>query len=155
MGHTGSKGFQDAKAIGPRRVMVKAALFTLALVLGATAVHAADACYQGIGGNILVFKKFKMPRAGDCTPIQGFQHNSECTVSGTACGTSDGFLVKYNFDLICHSHPFGTYAFDTDRSILQGDGVFCQVNTADGQYSCPTSIVSRVTCPAPETLTDN
>jgi hypothetical protein len=133
--------------------MLKATLLALALGLGATAAHAADACYQGVNGNILVFKKFKMPRGGDCQPIMGFQNNSDCTLAGTACGTSDGFFVHFNFDLICHLGGFGTYSFSTDRSINQGDGVFCQPNLSTGQFSCPTSIVSKITCPT-ETVAD-
>ena len=128
--------------------MVKATLLTLALLLGASAAHAADVCYQGASGSILVFKRFKLPRAGDCEPITGFQHNSDCTLAGTACGTSDGFTVHFNFNFICHFSGFGTYDFFTDRPIQQGDGQFCQENLATGQFTCPTFIASRVTCPA-------
>ena len=52
------------------RVMLKATMLALAMVLGATAAHAADACYQGVGGSVLVFKKFKLPRAGECSADQ-------------------------------------------------------------------------------------
>lgn len=134
--------------------MLRAALFTLALVLGATAVHAADTCYQGASGNILVFKKFKLPRAGECSPITGFQHDSDCTLAGTACGSSDGLQVDFNFNYICHFAGFGTYFFFTDRSIQQGDGVFCQPNLSTGQFSCPSFIASRVTCPTPQNFTE-
>ena len=127
--------------------MLRAALFTLALLLGATAVHAADACYQGAGGNILVFKKFKLPRGGECSPITGFQHNSDCTITGTACGSSDGLQVDFNFNLICHFAGFGTYDFFTDRSIQQGDGQFCQPNLSTGQYSCACQSAAVVTVP--------
>jgi hypothetical protein len=127
--------------------MVKATLLALALVFGATAAHAADACYQGVNGDILVFKKFKMPRAGDCQPIAGFPNDTDCTLTGTACGTSDGFFVHFNFNQICHFAGFGTYTFDTDRSVNQGDGLFCQPNLSTGQYSCPTFHASKVTCP--------
>jgi hypothetical protein len=47
----------------------------------------------------------------------GLEHNSDCTLAGTACGTSDGLLVHYNFNFICHFEGFGTYFFFTDRSI--------------------------------------
>jgi hypothetical protein len=134
--------------------MLKAALLTLALALGATAVHAADACYQGAGGNILVFKKFKLPRGGECSPITGFQHNSDCTITGTACGSSDGLQVDFNFNLICHFAGFGTYDFFTDRSIQQGDGQFCQPNLSTGQYSCASFIASKATCPTPPQFTE-
>jgi len=131
--------------------MLKATLLTLALVLGATAAHAADACYQGASGSILVFKKFKLPRAGECQPITGFQHNSDCTLAGTACGTSDGTnLVHFNFNFICHFAGFGTYFFFTDRSIQQGDGQFCQENLSTGQFTCPSFTASRVACPTIE-----
>jgi hypothetical protein len=134
--------------------MLMGALLTVALALGATAAHAGDACYQGVGGSVLVFKNFKLPRAGACSPINGFQHGSNCTLAGTACGTSDGFLVHFNFNQICHFAGFGTYAFDTDRSIQQGDALFCQQNLSTGQFSCPTFIASRVTCPTPENFAD-
>ena len=138
----------------PGRVMLTAALLTIALALGATAVHAADACYAGVGGSVLVFKKFKLPRASECLPINGFQQDSNCTLAGTACGTSDGLLVHFNFNQICHTNGFGTYSFFTDRSIQQGDVLFCQQSTSTGQFSCATSIASRVTCPAPENFAD-
>src|SRR5262249_58402887 len=107
-----SDGFQEIEdrtgriAGRARHVMVKATVLALALVLAATAAHAADACYQGVGGNILVFKRFKLPRANDCLPITGYTHNSNCTLSGTACGTSDGIQVNFNVTQICHfSNP--------------------------------------------------
>jgi hypothetical protein len=135
--------------------MLKAALLTVALAFGATAAHAADACYAGVGGSVLVFKKFKLPRASECVPINGFQQGSNCILTGAACGTSDGFFVHYNFNQICRFDPFGgTYSFNTDRSILQGDALFCHLSTSTGQFSCPTFIASRVTCPTPENLTD-
>jgi hypothetical protein len=134
--------------------MLRAALLTVALALGATAAHAADACYAGVGGSVLVFKKFKLPRAGECSPISGFQQGSNCTLAGTACGTSDGLLVHFNFSQICHTNGFGTYSFFTDRSIQQGDALFCQQNLSTGQFSCPTFIASRVSCPAPENFAD-
>ena len=98
----------------------KTTLLALALVLGATAAHAADTCYRGVNGTTLVFKKFRLPRPGDCSPIEGFQNDSDCTLSGTACGTSDGSqLVHFNFNSICHFNGFGTYSFFTDRSIYR------------------------------------
>ena len=51
--------------------------------------------------------------------LEGRTHNSDCTLAGTACGTSDGLLVHYNFNFICHFSGFGTYFFFTDRSIQQ------------------------------------
>jgi hypothetical protein len=134
--------------------MLKATVLALALMLGATAAHAADACYQGVGGSILVFKKFKLPRASECVPINGYQHNSNCTLAGTACGTSDGLLVHFNFNQICHFSAPGMYALFTDRSIGQGDGLFCQQNLSTGQFSCPTFIASRVSCPTTPNFTD-
>jgi hypothetical protein len=139
----------------PGRVMLKAALLTVALALGATAAHAADACYAGVGGSVLVFKKFKLPRAGECSPINGFQQASNCILTGTACGTSDGILVHFNFNQICRFDPFGgAYSFNTDRSIQQGDALFCHQSISTGQFSCPTFIASKVTCPAPESFAD-
>ena len=154
MGYTGSNGLQNPPRAAERgRIVLKATMLALAIVLGATAAHAADACYQG-NGAILVFKKFKMPRAGDCQPITGFQQNSDCTLTGTACGTSDGSnLVHFNFNFICHFEGFGTYDFFTDRMVQTGDGQFCQPDLSTGRYSCPTFIVSRVTCPTTETFT--
>jgi len=132
---------------------LKSALFGLALVLGASAAHATDFCYQGASGSILVFKKFKMPRAGECEPITGFQHNSDCTLAGTACGTSDNSIVHFNFNFSCHFSGFGEYSFFTDRIQNQGDGQFCQENLSTGQFTCPTFIVSKVTCPNPKNFT--
>ena len=137
---------RDSKS--PSSVTRIAMGLALALLLGAGAAHAADTCYQGAFGNILVFKKFKLPRASECSPITGYQHGSDCTLSGTACGTSDGLLVHFNFNYICHFAGFGTYFFFTDRSVGQGDGQFCQENLSTGQFTCPTFIASRVTCPS-------
>jgi len=134
--------------------MLKATVLALALVVAATAAHAADACYQGVGGSILVFKRFKLPRANDCLPITGYQHNSNCTLTGTACGTSDGFQVNFNFQQICHFSGFGTYSLFTDRSIQQGDGLFCQQNLSTGQFSCPTFNAARVSCPTTPSITE-
>ena len=152
MRFTGSDGFQNNAGIRrPRFVMLKAALLTVALVLGATAAHAADACYRGVGGSVLVFKKFKLPPPGQCSPITGFLDGSDCILTGAACGTSDGTnMVHFNFNQICHFAGPGDYAFFTDRSIQQGDAVFCQQSLSTGQFSCPTFIASRVTCPATE-----
>ena len=152
----GFTGFENNAAIRrPRSVTLRAALLTVALVLGATAAHATDACYQGVGGSVLVFKKFKLPRAGECSPINGFQQDSNCILVGAACGTSDGFFVHFNFNQICRFDPLGgAYSFNTDRSIQQGDALFCQQNLSNGQFSCPTFIASRVTCPTAENLTD-
>jgi len=139
----------------PGRVMVKAALLTVALALGATAARAADVCYRGVDGTPLVFKKFKLPRAGECSPINGFQQDSNCILTGTACGTSDGILVHFNFNQICRFDPFGgAYSFNTDRSIQEGDALFCHQSTSTGQFSCPTFHAARVTCPAPENFAD-
>lgn len=143
-----SKGSENTPGAGERGTpLLKATILVLVVVLGATAAHAADACYQGAFGNILVSKKFKMPRPGDCSPITGYEHNSDCTLDGTACGTSDGTLVHFNFNFISHFSGFGTYFFVTDRSQNQGDGQFCQENLATGQFSCPTFITSKVNCP--------
>jgi hypothetical protein len=141
------KGIERLRERATSRPTLRAAVLALALLLGAGAAHAADTCYQGASGNILVFKKFKLPRPSECEPITGYQHNSDCTLAGTACGTSDGSLVHFNFNYICHFSGFGTYFFFTDRSVGQGDGQFCQENLSTGQFTCPTFIVSRVTCP--------
>ena len=104
----GFTGFQNNAAIRrPRSVTLSAALLTLALVLGATAAPAADSCYRGVGGTVLVFKKFKLPRAGECSPISGFQQDSNRILTGAACGTSDGFLVHFNFNQYLPLQPFG------------------------------------------------
>lgn len=134
--------------------MLKAALLTVALALGATAAHAADVCYQGVDG-VLVFKKFKLPRAGECSPINGFAQDSNCILVGAACGTSDGFFVHFNFNQICRFDPFGgAYAFHTDRSAQLGEALFCHQSISTGQFSCPTFNAARVTCPTAENLTD-
>jgi hypothetical protein len=142
----GSNGFQNT---------LKAALLAAALMLGATAAHAADVCYRGVDGTPLVFKKFKLPRAGECSPISGFQQDSNCILVGAACGTSDGFLVYFNFNQICRFDPLGgAYSFNTDRSIQEGDALFCHQSTSTGQFSCPTFHAARVTCPTTENLAE-
>jgi len=127
--------------------MLKATLLALAILLGATAAHAADACYQDGFGDILVFKKFKLPRAGDCQPLNGYQSSSNCLLDGTVCGTSDNTRVRFHFNYTCQTAGFGTYFFFTDRLYNVGDGQACQENLSNGVWTCPTFLVSKITCP--------
>ena len=63
--------------------------------------------------------------------------------------------MHFNFNQICCFDPLGgAYSFNTDRSIQQGDALFCHQNPSTGQFSCPTFNASRVTCPTAQNLED-
>ena len=95
--------------------MLRATLLTLGLLLGASAAHAADACYRDEIGDTLVFKNFRTPRPGDCRPLSGHVQNSETTLDGTVCGTSDGTRLIFNFNFILTATDTGPYHFVIGR----------------------------------------
>lgn len=142
------------RAPGARRrsLALRTALLTLALLAGATAAHAADGCFMDGVGDTSVFKKFKMPRAGDCTPLTGFTQNSIATLAGTACGTSDGFTVVLNFTYMITATQFGTAHFVLDRATGNGNGNACDGRVDGNAWGCSTFGVSKVACPKPSTF---
>jgi hypothetical protein len=145
------------RGAGTRRrwASVRKAALTLGLgiglVLGATAGHAADTCFQDDGGEILVFKRFKMPRPNDCQPLTGHVHGKSLTLTGTACGSSSAGTVNFNFHWMLTSTAFGTYRFDVDRdpSSTIGNGNACDANVGNGGWGCSLFKVRKVDCPRP------
>ncbi len=136
---------------GSRRLrsLLKVALPTLALLLGATVGHAGDACYQDQVGDILVVKKFRMPRPGGCEPVHGHEHKSWCVVYGMACGTSDGSFVRFKTHFNCLASLSGTRDFTLPRLSDSGSGTTCQADFYTGALSCMNFNVQRVDCPTP------
>ena len=94
-------------ARGPRRTgkLLRVALLAVGLTLGATAAQAADGCFLDGVGDTSVFKKFKMPRPGDCTPLTGFTQN------GLSLWNCDGSGDKNSGDKITLSRC----RFTTDK----------------------------------------
>lgn len=143
---------RSRRSARPRARVLRIALLALGLSLGATAAHAADACFMDGIGDTSVFKKFKMPRAGDCTPLTGFTQNSIATLTGTACGTSDGLAVVLNFTYLISANQFGSAHFVIDRQTGNGNGNGCDGRTDGNAWGCSNFAVSKVACPKPSTF---
>jgi hypothetical protein len=129
--------------------MLRATLLTLGLLLGASAAHAADACYRDEIGDTLVFKNFRMPRPGDCRPLSGHVQNSETTLDGTVCGTSDGTRLIFNFNYILTATATGPYHFVIGRQDTAAAGHSCDENTNGGPWGCSNFLVFKIDCPRP------
>lgn len=126
-----------------------ATLLTLGLLLGVNAAHAADACFRDSLGDIAVFKRFRMPRPGDCLPIHGHQHFSHITLDGTACGESEGGWVGLRFHYITDYGEFGHGSFTIYRSTNSGFGRGCDANIFGSGWRCSSITVEKVDCPRP------
>lgn len=131
---------------------LRAAVLALGLLLGGTAAHAADTCFQDGIGDISVFKKYKTPRPGDCAPITGFTNNSLATLDGTTCGTSDGAWVIINFTYMINATKFGTGHFEINRATGAGNGHGCDGRTDGNAWGCSTFAVNKIVCPKPATF---
>jgi hypothetical protein len=127
----------------------RTALLTLGLLLGATAAHAADTCFRDCVGDISVFKKFRMPRPGDCKPLTGYTHNSGATLDGTACAATEGTWVYLNFTYLISATKFGTAHFEIRRATESGIGHGCDGRVDGNAWGCSNFSVSKVTCPKP------
>ena len=114
-----------------------------------TAAHAADSCFLDGVGDISVFKKFKMPRPGDCQPLNGYTHNSGATLSGTVCGTTDGASVALNFTYLITANKFGTAHFEINRLTGIGTGSGCDGRVDGNAWGCSNFNVSKFACPKP------
>jgi hypothetical protein len=132
-----------------RRAMLTTALGAMALLLGTATAHSADACYQDSIGDIMVFKSFRMPRAGDCKPLTGHQHNSWATLAGTICGTSEGSAVVLNFTYMTNAYTFGTAHYSLSRTSGNGSGQGCDGRVDGGAWGCSDLGVYKVDCPRP------
>ncbi len=132
--------------------MLRATLLTLGLLLGASAAHAADACYRDEIGDTLVFKNFRMPRPGDCRPLSGHVQNSETTLDGTVCGTSDGTSLIFNFNFILTATDTGPYHFVIGRQSTFAPGHSCNMNTDGNPWFCSNFLVLKIDCPRPTVI---
>jgi hypothetical protein len=132
-----------------RSTLIGTMLGALALLFGAAGAHAADACYQDTYGDIVVFKNFRMPRAGDCKPLTGHQHNSWITLDGTICGSSDGTDVALNFTYLSNAQLFGTVHYLISRDTNRGNAHACDGRTDGGVWGCSYSTAWKIDCPRP------
>jgi hypothetical protein len=141
--------FDTTTRPGARTRKLMTALGALALLLGTATAHAADACWQDSLGDIMVFKNFRMPRAGDCKPLTGHQHASYATLDGTICGTSDGSALVLNFTYMINADRFGTTRYALYRTSGNGSGRGCDGRTDGGAWGCSDVAVSKIDCPRP------
>lgn len=77
-----------------------ACALAVALAATASAAQAADLCvdYLGSGGvRTIVGKRFKVPKSGQCTVLQGFSsyQGGMRTVSGPVCASTDGTHMTF------------------------------------------------------------
>jgi hypothetical protein len=128
---------------------LRTALLAMSLLLGATAAHAADACFRDGIGDVSVFKGYKTPRPGDCKPLTGFTLNSTATLNGTVCGSSDGSTLYLNFTYMISANQFGTASFAIARSNGNGNGKGCDGRTDGNAWGCSTFGVEKIACPRP------
>jgi hypothetical protein len=135
----------------PRRTSraLAAGLLGLALLLGTTAARAADVCFQDKVGNTLVFKRFRMPRAGDCRPLSGHLHDRPATLDGTVCGASDGVRVIFNFTYQADATALGLYDLTAYRGSDSADGHACDIYAGGGAWDCAGFHITKIPCPNP------
>lgn len=128
----------------------------LVVVLAAGAASAADMCFRDDYNSILVMKKFRFPKAGDCKPVDAYELGTNCIVSGTACGTSNNADVRFNLNVSCPFGYFGTTSFRIDRLYADinqaGFGYACAPNTSSGSWTCTQWHINTIACPNPRPL---
>jgi len=130
------------------RTTLKMIPVALSLVLASTSAWAADACFKdGLNSATMIMKSFKFPNPGDCKPINGYESGNDCLLTGTACGTPDGLQIRYAIHYTCMTAGFGELWFSTDRTYFEGDGFSCQEDLSNGNWTCPSFPVWKVTCP--------
>jgi hypothetical protein len=126
------------------------------LALGSGTVWAADLCFRDDYNSVLVGKKFKFPRAGECSTFNGYELGTNCVISGTACGTSNNVDVRFNLNTSCPFGYIGTSSFRIDRlysDINQaGFGYACSPNTAGSNWTCTQWHINTIECPNPRPL---
>jgi hypothetical protein len=140
------------------RKMFLATLATLGVVLalGNTSSWAADMCFRDDYNSVLVGKKFKFPRFGECSSFNGYELGTNCVISGTACAASASNEVRFNLSTSCPFGYFGTSSFRIDRLYSDlnqaGFGYACAPNTQSGSWTCTQWHINTIDCPDPHPL---
>ena len=109
-------------------------------------------CFCDDYNSVLVGKKFKFPRPGDCSSFNGYELGTNCVISGTACATSTGPDVRFNLSTSCPFGYIGTSSFRIDRLYSDlnqaGFGYACSPNTAGSKWTCTQWHINTIDCPA-------
>ncbi len=86
----------------------RALLLALSVVLAfSPAAHALDLCMDFGNGGTAVLKRFRIPRAGKCTPLQGFSAPSASTIiSGSGCTNAAGTVLWLQYTSNGRLYPF-------------------------------------------------
>jgi hypothetical protein len=138
--------------------MILGTMATLAMILalGSGTSWAADMCFRDDYNSVLVGKKFKFPRPGDCSSFNGYELGTDCIISGTACATSSGGDIRFNLSTSCPFGYFGTSSFRIDRlysDINQaGFGYACSPNPSSASWTCTQWHINTIDCPEPRPL---
>jgi hypothetical protein len=124
-------------------------LTLVSAVVLATAVPARgdqDYCIDTL--HIYLFKEFKIPKAGECTPVSGFQIGGlPNVVSGAACTASDGGFVT--FGVTTYLSIFTTFSFiRLELPSQTGNAVETVARDPDHVFS-NSGTASREECPSP------
>jgi len=121
------------------------------LALANVNASAADLCFRDDYNSVLVGKRFKFPRAGDCSSFNGYELGTNCVISGTACATSNNSDVRFNLTTSCPFGYIGTSSFRIDRlysDINQaGFGYACSPNTSGSNWTCTQWHINTIDCP--------
>jgi hypothetical protein len=124
-------------------------LALVSAVVLATAVPARgaqDYCIDTL--HIYLFKDFRMPKPGECTPVSGFQIGGlPNVVSGAACAASDGGFVT--FGVTTYLDIFTTFSFiRLELPSETGTATELVARDPDRVFSNSGS-ASREECPSP------
>ena len=138
--------------------LITSAAMGVMLALGNGKTWAADMCFKDDYNSVLVGKKFKFPRFGDCTAFNGYELGTNCILTGTACGTSNNADIRFNINSSCPSATpyFGNTSFAISRlysNINQGGfGISCSPNLFNGGWYCTNFHVNTIPCPTSHPL---
>jgi hypothetical protein len=69
------------------RILSKALVVAVGLLLTGAAVASADTCFQDSFGQVLIGKSFLLPTANNCKPFNGFIKDRYTPLSGNVCKT--------------------------------------------------------------------
>ena len=120
----------------------------LLLLAGTGTASALDACFQDQFGNVLVGQSFKLPRAGKCSPFNGYFMETDYAAFGNACGTSNGKAWIVNLLASSATSLNVVYTFFISAAMNAGAG--CDFGIAGGSAGgCSPITVKPITCPTP------
>jgi hypothetical protein len=133
-----------------RKTLTAAVVTSVVLLASAGASWAADVCFKDSFLNVLVLKSFIQPSPGNCKTANGFFHDQNYVVSGSACGTNDSATQYIFFNLFTSG---GTttenklYTFYIQKIGADGGGQNCPLT---GAGACSGFAIEKVVCPIPK-----